>query len=514
MEMPAGLPAQGATVAGLFRQRARLCPAAIAIEEGAARLSYAQLERRVNRAAHLLASMGVGRGDRIALLSENRREYPEIQLAAALCGAMLAALNWRLAEPELRHCVVLVTPRLLVASPRHAERLAAVAPGLPLLRLGDDYEAALAAASDRPAPDLAAADDGLLILYTSGTTGLPKAAVISHRTEIARAMLRLTEFGLKREVAIAVWAPMFHMAGAEEALSGLLFGSRLLLLDGVDPAALARIIASEELGWLRLMPGMIAPLIEELRRRAITPRGMRLCGTMADLVPAQQIAEVTRLLRAPYANTFGATETGFAPCSSGVIPIGEAPTDLAKTQTAFCELRLVDAADADVRDGEPGEAALRGPTVFSGYWDAPAANAASFRGGWFHLGDMFRRRPDGRLSFVDRVKYTIKSGGENIYPAEIERVLLAHPLVADAVVVRRSDARWGEVPVALVARRSDALGEAALAAACRRELAGYKQPKAIHFVPLAAFPRSTTGKIQRHLVEAWLAEGRIPAEQA
>jgi fatty-acyl-CoA synthase len=157
-----------------------------------------------------------------------------------------------------------------------------------------------------------------------------------------------------------------------------------------------------------------------------------------------------------------------------------------------------------VPDGEPGECAIRGPTLFSGYWRAPEVNARDFRGGWFHMGDVFVRRPDGRLDFVDRAKYLIKSGGENVYPAEIERVLLADPRVDDAVVVRRADARWGEVPVAVIARNDERLTAEELHAKCREQLAGYKQPKDIRFVPLADLPRSTTGKIQRHEVEAWL----------
>ena len=126
-----------------------------------------------------------------------------------------------------------------------------------------------------------------------------------------------------------------------------------------------------------------------------------------------------------------------------MIPIGEAPTDLAKRQSSFCEVRLVDPDDREVPDGEPGECAVRGPTLFSGYWRAPEVNAKDFRGGWFHMGDMFRRRPDGRLDFVDRAKYMIKSGGENVYPAEIERVLLADPRVEDAVVVQEGATRGG-----------------------------------------------------------------------
>jgi fatty-acyl-CoA synthase len=164
-------------------------------------------------------------------------------------------------------------------------------------------------------------------------------------------------------------------------------------------------------------------------------------------------------------------------------------------------VRLCDPDDQDVADGTPGELCLRGPTLFSGYFRADAVNAHEFRGGWFHLGDVFVRHPDGSLDFVDRVKYLIKSGGENIYPAEIERVLLQNPGVAEAAVVRRADPRWGEVPVAFVARRTPELTAADLLRLCRAELAGYKQPKDIVFVEEQEFPRSASGKIQRGELE-------------
>jgi fatty-acyl-CoA synthase len=283
-------------------------------------------------------------------------------------------------------------------------------------------------------------------------------------------------------------------------------GGKVVVVDGFDRARLAAVVATEQLGWLLLMPGMVGAFAAELRDRGVHPRGVRVCGVMADLVPPAEIAEITTLLGAPYANTFGATETGCPPCSSSHIPVGVAPTRLSKQQSPYCEVRLVDADDRDVPDGTPGELCMRGPTLFSGYWRAPEANAHDFRGGWFHMGDVFVRNPDGSLDFVDRVKYLIKTGGENVYPAEIERVLLQDPRVADAAVVRRPDAKWGEVPVAFVARRDDALTADELRACCRSALAGYKQPKDIVFIPLEAFPRSASGKVQRHELEKRLAE--------
>ena len=192
------------------------------------------------------------------------------------------------------------------------------------------------------------------------------------------------------------------------------------------------------------------------------------------------------------------------PASKGVIDIGVVPERLSKVQSSLCELRLVDENDRDVADGEPGEALVRAPSLFSGYWQAPEVNAEVFRGGWYHMGDVFRRNRDGTLDFVDRRKYLIKSGGENIYPAEIEGVLLASTRVANAVVVRRADARWGEVPVAFVVRRDQELTADEVTAMCRGQIAGYKVPKDVIFVADEELPRSTSGKIKRHELESRL----------
>jgi acyl-CoA synthetase (AMP-forming)/AMP-acid ligase II len=295
------------------------------------------------------------------------------------------------------------------------------------------------------------------------------------------------------------------MAATDFSLATLMLGGKVTVHDGFDAARLCATLEQEPIGWLVAMPGMIEALIEGLQTHRPAIRSLRMVGAMADLVPLQQIAELTRLIGAPYLNSFGATETGLAPASGVLLPIGVAPASLAKRESGFCRVRLVDADDRDVPPGVPGEMALRGPTLFSGYWNADAVNAHDFRGGWFHMGDMFVRHADGSLDFVDRLKYLIKSGGENIYPAEIERVLLAHAAVRDAAVVRKRDARWGEVPVAFVALHDAACDAPTLLEWCRERLAGYKLPKEIRFVDASALPRSSTGKIQRHEIERlWL----------
>ncbi|HZA65327.1 MAG TPA: AMP-binding protein [Geminicoccaceae bacterium] len=493
------------TVGGLFAARARIDAGAVALIDGRRRLTFAALNERVNRLAAALAGEGIGRGDCVGILARNCAAWVELELAAAKLGAIVAAQNWRLAPPELLHCIRLAEPSAMLVGEDYAETLADLDLDVPLtITLGDDYETRLARADPGEPRAVAEPEDALVILYTSGTTGLPKGAVVSHRAFIARALVFATELGLGPGEAFVAWPPFFHMASTDHALASLLRGNPVIVVDGYDALALIEVVARERIGWLPLVPGMIESFAAALRAHEVAPHGIRAIGAMADLVPRHQLAEITTLLNAPYLNTFGATETGLPPATAAFIPIGAAPTDLAKRQSAFCEVRLVDPDDRDVPDGEPGECAIRGPTLFSGYWRAPEVNARDFRGGWFHMGDMFVRRDDGRLDFVDRAKYMIKSGGENVYPAEIERVLLADPRVDDAVVVRRPDPKWGEVPVAVIARNDERLTADELYAKCRRELAGYKQPKDIRFVAFADLPRSTTGKIQRHEVEAWL----------
>ena len=181
---------------------------------------------------------------------------------------------------------------------------------------------------------------------------------------------------------------------------------------------------TERLWWLAVMPGMVEDMIAGLKRRGTVPLGIKLIGAMADLVPRHQLAEITACCGRRIANTFGATETGMPPASAGRVPIGAAPSRLPKTPSASWFIPPGRRRGPRRADGTPGELAIRGPTLFSGYWNAPETNAQDFRGGWFHMGDVFVRNPDGTLDFVDRVKYMIKSGGENIYPAEIEQVLL------------------------------------------------------------------------------------------
>jgi fatty-acyl-CoA synthase len=501
---PAQLAAAGcATVFGLFRDQARLFPTHEAIRDGRTRLCYGELLRRVEAAAGALSAQSVVAGDRIALLSENRSEVLELMLAAARAGVCVACQSTRASQRELAHCLDLAQPKMVFCSAQQRAKLDALDVQLFVVEFGQAYEAFIDGAAPDSTPE-ADPEQALLILYTSGTTGLPKGAVISQRAEIYRNLVIRAEFGVATSDAFVAWSPLYHMGAADPSLGTLMAGGTVIIVAGFDADALCDLVSSERIGWLLLMPGMVQQFADELERRHIAPLCVKLCGVMADLVPPHEIARITRLLDAPYANTFGATETGCPPCSSSLIPPGVAPERLSKLKSPFCEIRLVDENDQDVPPGEPGEMCVRGPTLFSGYFRAPETNADALRGGYYHMGDVFRQNADGTLDFVDRVKYLIKSGGENIYPAEIERAILRDARVLAVAVVRQRDERWGEVPVAFVVRRDDSFGEADVEALCRAELASFKRPKRVLFVSGDALPRTVTGKIQRHVLEKQL----------
>ncbi|MEM9602053.1 MAG: AMP-binding protein [Pseudomonadota bacterium] len=500
--------AGAASVGGLFRSRAEANPAHPAIVEAGRRVSYRECEQRSNAMAAMLRARGFVRGDRVALLARNCLEYVELELAAAKCGAITAALNWRLGTRELAHCITLVSPRLLILQAEFDDAIAAI-DGLdvPCLRIGAELDAAFAAHLGEPVDIEAGGEDGLIILYTSGTTGLPKGALVSHRAMVARAQCYRSEMDVPIGDNFVAWAPMYHMASTDHMLATLMSGGTVYPVDGYDADRLIDLLEAVPMRYLIVMPGMVGDFASRLRAREAKVVGVGICGAMADLVPADDIAAITAALDAPYLNTFGATETGFPPATGALLDIGVPPSNLAKRQSAFCEIKLVDPEGLTVPIGEPGEVAVRGPTVFSGYWENEETNLHDFRDGWFHMGDVLRRNPDGTLDYVDRVKYLIKSGGENIYPAEVEGVLKLHPAVVEAVVVRQPDPTWGEVPVAFIVTDGSAVAVGELEACCLEGLARYKHPRDYRIVAHADIPRSTTGKIQRHHLETRLRDG-------
>jgi fatty-acyl-CoA synthase len=256
---PLALVAANATIGSAFTSQVLLSGGAIALEEGERRLTYRQLNDRVNRLANHMLKLGLTRGDRIALLSENRCEFVEVELAAARLGVITACLNWRQANPELSYGINLVEPKLIVASERYIPTLDRLGCDVPhKLTFGEEYERALVGANDGREPlHLAEAEDGLIILYTSGTTGTPKAAVVSHRAMIFRMLVYALDRPLAREDSYVAWGPLFHMGSTDSTFATLSRGGKVIIVDGFDAAAIARIVATEQLGFLQVNSAVI-----------------------------------------------------------------------------------------------------------------------------------------------------------------------------------------------------------------------------------------------------------------
>jgi len=479
--------------------------------------SYGELNDRVNRLANSLLNRDIDYGSTVAILSENRLEFAETVYAGAKLGALVPTINWRLEREELLHCLEVVDADAVVISGNQPERhewvaaseLDPIVISLDDVSWGSDYEALLKESStDEPTPSREPTpEDGVTVFYTSGTTGLPKGTVVSHRALLYRALTWKQVAGLGPD--FVAWSPMFHMVTTEPLFGVGIDGGTFYLVDGFDAGRVLELLVNSDCGYIPLMPGIIGPLLEEAEAEGYTAadfESVQYIGTMADLVGASQLQAVTELFGAEYVNTFGSTEVGVTPLSGSTIPVGAYPTkdDLSKREGPLCDVKLVDESWNEIPQGEYGELAVRGPTLFSGYVGRETANQEEFEDGWFRTGDMFVRNEDGSYDFIDRRKYLIKSGGENIYPAELERVLLDQSEVTEAVAVRVPDEEWGEVPKVYAALEEGAsLTGEQLLERLRGRIASYKLPHYVEFVDVEAFPRSTTGKVLRGDVEEW-----------
>jgi acyl-CoA synthetase (AMP-forming)/AMP-acid ligase II len=512
------------TIGDVLRKQARTDPDAVAVRERGHELTYGQLESRVNRLANALIKQGHEPGEAtFAILSENRSEFIEVMYASAVLGCLIGAQNWRLEEAELVHCVDTVDPDVVFVSDRHAEKLAWIEsecesePEYVCFDDGDgvdistaSYGDLLASGEDSP-PSLDRSIDpeqGFVVMYTSGTTGMPKGVVISHRAEFARANQVILDYGLEKGDSYPSWAPMFHMGGIDWIVTTAVLGGTYYPIDGFDADRIVEVLqtADSPLSWLILFPGMLDRLLDALEETSTDPSAyqeLRSVGALLDLMNGETLARITEILDAPAQNTYGSTETGHA-TSGNKIPPGVEPTGdrLDKEESPFIQVEIVDRDRNPLGRGESGEVAVRGPTVCSGYLENPEANRSEFEDGWFYTGDIMALNDDGTYSYMDRRKYLIKSGGENIYPAEIENVILDHELVEAASVVRHPDDKWGEVPRVVVGSHApEKLSREELLELAADELANYKLPHYIQIIDADDLPRSTTGKIVREDLE-------------
>jgi fatty-acyl-CoA synthase len=487
--------------AHLLSDRAVLGPGREALLElsSGRRFTYAELDARCNRAAHLLTTLGVGRGDRVAVLAHNSVAFVELFFAVGRLGAILVPLNWRLAPTELAYVLGDCTPALLVCGGGHEAKLAEIADHIklpPCLAIDGAtfaarrYDDELARASAAPfATPALTDDDPYCILYTSGTTGRPKGAVIPHRQILWNCISTIASWGLTDRDVSPVFTPLFHAGGLFAFLTPILYaGGRIVLGRGFEGDADLRTIVRERCTVILGVPTMFHMWREGSEYATADFSAVRFFISGGAPCPAPLLHAWRTEKRVVMRQGYGLTECG-PNCFAMSDEESVAKTGTVGRPVMHLEMKIVGG-------GDTGELALRGPHVCAGYWRRPDATAEVLRNGWFHTGDIVRRDEDGFYSIVGRAKDMIISGGENVYAAEVEAVLLDHPAVAEAAFVGIPDDRWGEVGVAAIIPRPGAQpSESDLLAFCQGRLARYKVPRRVVFVD--DFPRTALGKPQK-----------------
>ncbi|KRD07993.1 long-chain fatty acid--CoA ligase [Mycobacterium sp. Root265] len=488
--------------------------------------TWAELDDRVTKLAGALQRRGVGPGDRVLILMLNRTEFIESFLAANRLGAIAVPVNFRMTPPEIAFLVsdcaaaVVITEQVLAPVATAVRALDATLSTVIVAGGGteDDvlgYDDLLAEAGPAPAPADIPNDSPALIMYTSGTTGRPKGAVLTHTNITGQAQTFLFTNGadLNHDVGF-IGVPLFHIAGIGNMIPGLLLGRPTVLypLGAFDPGALLDVLQDEEVTGIFLVPAQWQAVCAAQRAQ---PRNLRLRVLSWGAAPASDTLLKDMAETFPGANilaAFGQTEMSPVTCmllgEDAIRKLGSVGRVIPTVSA-----RIVDEDMNDVPIGQVGEIVYRAPTLMSGYWNNPKATAESFAGGWFHSGDLVRQDEEGYIWVVDRKKDMIISGGENIYCAEVENVLAAHPAIAEVAVIGRPHRKWGEVPVAVVALSAAGLTLAELDDFLTERLARYKHPKALEIVD--ALPRNPSGKVLKtELRSAFGAESVIDANES
>jgi fatty-acyl-CoA synthase len=478
--------------------------------------TWGELDRRVTALAGALQRRGVQFGDRVLVLMLNRTEFIEAVLAANRLGAIAVPVNFRMTPPEIAFLVgdcearVVVTEAVLAPVATAVRGLdptlatVIVAGGttddLPVTSADglEGYEDLIAEPGEPPAPVDIPNDSPALIMYTSGTTGRPKGAVLTHTNIAGQALTHLFTNGadLNNDIGF-IGVPLFHIAGIGNMITGLLLGLPTVLypLGAFDPGALLDVLEAEKVTGIFLVPAQWQAVCAAQRAK---PRDLRLRVLSWGAAPASDTLLREMAETFPGANilaAFGQTEMSPVTCmllgQDAIRKLGSVGRVIPTVSA-----RVVDEDMNDVPRGQVGEIVYRAPTLMAGYWNNPQATAEAFAGGWFHSGDLVRQDEEGYVWVVDRKKDMIISGGENIYCAEVENVLAGHPAIAEVAVIGRPHPKWGEVPVAVVALGAPAEGGLTLAELdefLSERLARYKHPKALEIVD--ALPRNPSGKV-------------------
>ncbi|MCA2226389.1 long-chain-fatty-acid--CoA ligase [Nonomuraea aurantiaca] len=512
----------GMTIGDQLARHARSVPGAVALRMDGVDRTYRELDERVDRLAHVLRTRGVEPGDRVMVMTFNRLEMVETFFACARLGAVCVPVNFRLHAEEVSYQLADSGAVVAVVESALAATFAQACQDAPALRhslmvgpgdLHGGMEAYEDALRDAPASGIDVAVDlhaPAFIMYTSGTTGRPKGAVLTHYNLLIQTMSRIAHTGLPSDCRVwLISTPLFHIGGLAALLSSVLLGAKTVIARSgrFDPAEIVDTLERERIGYCFLVPAQWQAIVDipDIKDKDLSalriiswgaaPATKALLHRMIDTFPDAKLSSV-----------FGQTECGAVSTmlrgEDALRKIGSVGTPLLNV-----EVRIVDERMNDVPQGQVGEIVYRGPSIMTGYWNKPAETAEAFAGGWFHSGDLVRQDEDGYIYVVDRLKDMIISGGENIYCAEVEEAIAAHPKVAEVAVVGVPDERWGETPLAVVVSAGAPGSPTAeeIGQWCRARLAAYKVPRLV--VVVTELPRNASGKVRKNeLRERWRAQ--------
>jgi acyl-CoA synthetase (AMP-forming)/AMP-acid ligase II len=486
-------------------------------------ITYAQLRDRCHQLSNALLTVAAS-GDRVAILAENCPEYVECYYGAPGAGMALTLLNYRLSARELAYIIGDSAPTVLVVEPKYLPTIAQIRDQIPSVRqlvlIGAEAEGCVSyedfiAAGEPAAPAQRPSEDAMCwLLYTSGTTGLPKGAMLSHRNLLASVMNALSSWESAPDDMNLYTFPLFHVAGYVMPMYHLR-SQPVVLLRAFDPETLLQNVQRYRVTNMAMAPTMLAMLLEDPKTDGYDLSSVRRFGYGASSMPA----EVLRRARAKWPAIGFSTGFGMTELAGNVMYMGRLDHERAADQgleilrsvgrqLPLSRVRVVDEAERDCPPDVSGEIVVKGDQVLMGYWRNPEATATSFVDGWFHSGDVGRWDRDGYLYIVDRKKDMILTGGENVYPREVEEVLYEHPAVVEAAVVGAPDPKWGEKVVAVVClRAAGSADEAELIDFCRERIASYKKPK--HVVFIEALPKNASGKVLKRELRDWIASGDV-----
>ncbi|MGN9838205.1 AMP-binding protein [Nonomuraea sp. H19] len=465
------------SLSDVLADHARSRPQVTAVVDGEVRLTYPALDDRVTRLASALAGLGISGGDRVLWLGQNSHAVLELLLACSRLGAIFCPANWRQSEDELRFVLTDLTPAAVVWEPSDATTSLRASGAGTWVQAGDEYEELVASGTSREFAQVADTEP-VLALYTAAFDGRPSAALLSSAALVAHATSLLVVRQMEPDFTFLNNGPLFHVGTMMFCLATLQIGGTNVFTPAFDAEEVCRLIDAEKVTQAFLFGQMIDALVQA------NVGGKYDLSSLRFVAHSAEWDDMITVDDSPWCRSrmggYGQTEVGGMLTFLG---LAEGGAGFAGRPSPLVQVRILAPDGTELPAGEVGEICARGKTLFSGYFARPDLNEAKSRNGWHHTGDLGRREPDGTITFIGPKLRMIKSGAENIYPAEVERALKSHPAVADAAVIGIPDQTWHQAVKAVVALKPDATAtQDELVEHVKAQLASYKKPKEVAFV--------------------------------